>query len=167
MTDTTSRASSSRSRALSTVVLGTMLFVVIGGIVRRAVALMFQREAAASARSLVTVRLSGAMLGENCCPDSFRSVSARSGSFAARLGLMEDLAGARVDFCRDFVGRGVRRWRSRLPKGRRGGESELKKGDHFAAFKQPALLHTGTARVLRMLKSSHASCFASLIVCRC
>jgi pimeloyl-ACP methyl ester carboxylesterase len=33
----------------------------------------------------------------------------------------------------------VRRWRSRLPKARRRGESELKKGDHFAAFEQPAL----------------------------
>jgi membrane protease YdiL (CAAX protease family) len=41
-----------------------MLFVVIVGIVSRAVALMFQREAAASAGALVTVRLSGAMLGE-------------------------------------------------------------------------------------------------------
>src|SRR5580700_1731614 len=32
------------------------------------------------------------------------------------------------------VGRGVRRWRSRLPKARRRSESELKGGDHFAAF---------------------------------
>src|SRR6266581_4726853 len=37
------------------------------------------------------------------------------------------------------VGQGVRRWRSRLPKARRRGESELKKGDHFAAFEQPGL----------------------------
>jgi membrane protease YdiL (CAAX protease family) len=41
-----------------------MLFVVITGIVGRGVALMFQREAAASARALVTVHLSSAMLGE-------------------------------------------------------------------------------------------------------
>src|SRR6266403_3702808 len=37
------------------------------------------------------------------------------------------------------VGQGVRRWRSRLPKARRRGESELKKRDHFAAFEQPGL----------------------------
>ena len=35
------------------------------------------------------------------------------------------------------MGRGVRRWRSRLPKARRRGERELKKGGHFAAL--PAL----------------------------
>src|SRR5467141_178320 len=40
---------------------------------------------------------------------------------------------------RPEVGQGVRRWRSRLPKARRRGESELKKGDHFAAFEQPGL----------------------------
>ena len=33
----------------------------------------------------------------------------------------------------------IRRWRSRLPKARRRGEIELKKGDHFAAFEQQAL----------------------------
>ena len=33
------------------------------------------------------------------------------------------------------VGRGVRCWRSRIPKARRRGERELRKGDHFAAFK--------------------------------
>src|SRR5271155_2039874 len=36
------------------------------------------------------------------------------------------------------MGRGLRRWRSRLPKARRRGESELKKGSHFVAFEQPA-----------------------------
>jgi membrane protease YdiL (CAAX protease family) len=64
MTDTSLRATTSRPKALSTVVLGTMLFVVIVGIAGRAVASMFQREAGASARAPVTVRLSGAMLGE-------------------------------------------------------------------------------------------------------
>jgi CAAX protease family protein len=64
MTDAASLAPTSRLRALSTVVLGTMLLFVIVGVAGRAVASMFPREAASSARALVTVRLSGAMLGE-------------------------------------------------------------------------------------------------------
>lgn len=63
MTDTAFR-STSRLRSLTAVVLGTVLFVSIVGIVGRAVGWMFQGRSEASARALVTVRLSGAMLGE-------------------------------------------------------------------------------------------------------
>jgi len=56
--------STSRLRAIEIVILGTVLFVVTVGIVGRAVGSIFQRQAGSSARALVTVRLSGAMLGE-------------------------------------------------------------------------------------------------------
>jgi len=57
-------AANPRLESLAIVILGTLLFLVIVYAVGRGVAWAFQSPAAQSSRALVTVRLSGSMLGE-------------------------------------------------------------------------------------------------------